>query len=121
VVKNSLSLSAVLVEVAAAVLLAVSAEAVLVAPVVVAGGCNKFSTLEKAANRRVTPRLGAGDAASVLGTVLGTVLAVAGVVVVWATGAVVVVADEAEFALATVAGAAPKDWANCSRRCTKLL
>jgi hypothetical protein len=117
VVKNSLSLSAVLVEVAAAVLLAVSAEAVLVAPVVVAGGCNKFSTLEKAANRRVTPRLGAGDAASVL----GTVLAVAGVVVVWATGAVVVVADEAEFALATVAGAAPKDWANCSRRCTKLL
>jgi hypothetical protein len=117
VVKNSLSLSAVLVAVAAAVLLVVSAGAALTAPVVVAGGCSKFNTLEKAANRRVTPRFGAGDAASVL----GTELVVAGVVVVWATAAVVVVADEAEFALTAVAGAVPKDWANCSRRCTKLL
>lgn len=117
VVKNSLSLSAVLVAVTVAVLLAVSAGVVLAAPVVVAGSCNKFNTLEKAASNRVTPRLGGGDAASVL----GTVLAVAGVVVVCPAAAVVLAADAAEFALAVVAGAVPKDCANCSSRCTKLL
>jgi hypothetical protein len=66
VVKNSLSLSAMLAAVPAAVVVFAG----VVAPVVVADACSKFSTLLKAASKRVTPRFGAGVAASVLGTVL---------------------------------------------------
>jgi hypothetical protein len=73
VVKNSLSLSAVLAAVPAAVVVVV----VVLAEVVLAdvagtgaGACSKSNTWEKAASRRVTPRLGALAAASALDTVL---------------------------------------------------
>jgi hypothetical protein len=109
-------LSAVLVAVPAA---AVVVPVVLVVPVAgvvgvlvaVAGGCRRLSTLLKAANRRVTPRPGAGAAMSVL----GTVFVVAVVAVVWVTGVVVGVRDAAEVALVG-AGEALKDCASCSRR-----
>jgi hypothetical protein len=116
VVKNSLSLSAVLVAVpaAAVVVLVVPVAGVVGVLVAVAGGCRRLSTLLKAANRRVTPRLGAGAAMSVLGTVF-VVAVVAVVAVVWVTGVVVGVPDAAEVAFVG-AGEAPKDCASCSRR-----
>jgi hypothetical protein len=123
VVKNSLSLSAVLVAVPAAVVVVVVVVVfvgVVVAGGGVTGGCSKFSTLLKAASKRVTPRLGAGDAVSELGTVL-VLAGVAGAVVVWVTGVVVVLPDAAGLAAAAAAGAVPKDCARCSRRCTKPL
>jgi hypothetical protein len=122
VVKNSLSLSAVLVAVAAS---AVVVLVVLVVPVAgvagvvgeVADDCRRLSTLLKAANRRVTPRLGAGAAVSVLGTVfVVAVVAVAAVAaVVWVTGVVFGVPDAPEVA-PVAAGGVPKDCASCSKR-----
>jgi hypothetical protein len=119
VVKNSLSLSAVLVAVAAS---AVVVLVVLVVPVAgvagvvgeVADDCRRLSTLLKAANRRVTPRLGAGAAVSVLGTVF-VVAVVAVAAVVWVTGVVFGVPDAPEVA-PVAAGGVPKDCASCSKR-----
>jgi hypothetical protein len=71
VVKNNLSLSAVLAAVPAAVVVVVLAEVVLADVAGTgAGACSKSNTWEKAASRRVTPRLGALAAASALDTVL---------------------------------------------------
>jgi hypothetical protein len=73
VVKNSLSLSAVLTAEPGAVVVVVSAEVVLADVAGTgagAGACSKSNTWEKAASRRVTPRLGALAAASALDTVL---------------------------------------------------
>jgi hypothetical protein len=119
VVKNSLSLSAVLVAVAASAVVVV---VVLVVPVAgvagvvgeVADDCRRLSTLLKAANRRVTPRLGAGAAVSVLGTVF-VVAVVAVAAVVWVTGVVFGVPDAPEVA-PVAAGGVPKDCASCSKR-----
>lgn len=58
VVKNSLSLSAVLAAVVAGVV------GTLGVAVAAGTGCKKPMTLLKAASRRVTPRLGAGDTGS---------------------------------------------------------
>lgn len=114
VVKNSLSLSAVLVVVPAAGVVVVSAGVAV--PVEVAGGCSRFKTLLKAATRRVKRRFGAGAAASVLGTVL-VVAGVAGVCVVGLTDGVAVVL--AVVVLTLAAGAVPNDCASCAKRCAK--
>jgi hypothetical protein len=115
VIKNILSLFAVMLAVVSAVGLVVAPVAGGVAAGVLGvGGCSKPNTLLKESSRRVTPRLGAGGAVLVVVTglvlagaagagVVGSVAVVVGVVVVG------VVPDVGGGALAFAAGVAPSD------------
>jgi hypothetical protein len=92
-------------------LVGVVAVVVVVVGVVIVGvgaACKTFNTFVNAANSRVMERLGADGTGFVPGTaVLGVVAPVASAVAAVLPGLTGVVP--------------PKDWANCSSRCTKPL